>query len=60
MIATPHTISPQATIVDAMKKMRKEKVGCLPVIKGRELVGLVSEMDILRVSGRLIERIDKK
>jgi len=60
MITTPHTISTQATIVDAMQKMRKEKVGCLPVVKGRELVGLVTEMDILRVSGRLIERIDKK
>jgi len=43
-----------------MKKMRKEKIGCLPVVKGRELVGIVSEMDILQVTGRLIERIDKK
>ena len=60
MLTTPETITPQETIVDAMKKMREKKVGCLPVVKGSELVGLVSEMDILRVTGRLIERIDKK
>ncbi len=60
MIAKPFTIGPQATIVDALKKMREKKVGCLPVVKGRELVGIVSEVDILQVTGRLIERIDKK
>lgn len=60
MITNPETISPDHTILDAMRQMREKKVGCLPVIKGKELVGLVSEMDILRVSGRLLERIDKE
>ncbi|MFK8162001.1 MAG: CBS domain-containing protein [Lewinella sp.] len=57
MIATPRTIDPSTTIKDAMYVMRGEKIGCLPVIKDKELVGIITEMDFLRVSGRLIERL---
>ena len=57
MIDAPRTISPCTTIKDAMYVMRGEKVGCLPVIKNRELVGIITEMDFLRVSGRLLERL---
>ena len=60
MLTTPPTIGPRSTILNALRKMRKEQIGCLPVVKGKELVGIVTEMDILRVTGRLIERIDKK
>ena len=57
MIANPRTISPQVTIKDAMHIMRGQKIGCLPVLKDQELVGIITEMDFLRVSGRLIERL---
>ncbi len=57
MIRNPKTIAPEATIKEAMQAMRGEKLGCLPVIKGEELVGIITEMDFLRVSGRLIERL---
>ncbi|MDN3633274.1 CBS domain-containing protein [Neolewinella lacunae] len=57
MIPHPKTIDPQATIKQAMKTMRGEKMGCLPVVKDDELVGIITEMDFLRVSGRLIERL---
>ena len=57
MIANPVTISPQHTIKEAMGVMRGQKLGCLPVLKNRELVGIITEMDFLRVSGRLIERL---
>ena len=58
MKENPVTISPNATILDAMAKMRDNKVGCLPVIKGKELIGIITEMDFLRISGRLIERLE--
>lgn len=58
MLKKPTTISPNATILEAMAVMRKTKVGCLPVIKGNELIGLITQMDFLRVSGRLIERLE--
>lgn len=60
MIADPITIGPDATIVEAMKTMREKKLGCLPVVKAGELVGIITEMDFLRISGRLIERLNAK
>lgn len=57
MIPNPQTIDPSNTIKEAMHVMRGEKIGCLPVIKNQELVGIITEMDFLRVSGRLLERL---
>ncbi|MGB3546627.1 MAG: CBS domain-containing protein [Saprospiraceae bacterium] len=42
---------------EAMYIMRDKKVGCLPVIKNEELIGIITEMDFLRISGRLIDRL---
>lgn len=60
MIENPITIGPEETIVEAMKTMREHKIGCLPVVKGGELIGIITEMDFLRISGRLIERLKEK
>ncbi len=57
MIRSPSTVSPHTTIKEAMQLMRGFKLGCLPVVKDNELVGLITEMDFLRVAGRLIERL---
>ena len=58
MVATPITVAPTATIVHAMDLMREHKVGCLPVVKDKELIGIITEMDFLRVSGRLIRQLE--
>lgn len=60
MIADPITISPNATIVEAMKTMRDKRLGCLPVVKDNELIGIVTEMDFVRIAGRLIERMESQ
>jgi len=62
MIEDPITISPKATITEALRIMREHKVGCLPVVVGenKELAGIITEMDFLRVSSRLIERLEKE
>ncbi len=60
MIKEPITVSPQASTMDAMGIMRENKIGCLPVIKGKELVGIITEMDFLRITSRLLERPEKK
>ncbi len=57
MITGPKTVQPHTTIKEAMHIMREGKIGCLPVVKDNELVGIITEMDFLRVSGRLIERL---
>ncbi|MEM8526697.1 MAG: CBS domain-containing protein [Bacteroidota bacterium] len=59
MLADPVTIDPEASIMEALELMRAKKIGCLPVTKEDELVGIITEMDFLRVSVRLIERLEK-
>ncbi len=57
MITEPITISPNSTILDALHLMRKNGIGCLPVVKeDNELIGIITEMDFMRVSVRLMER----
>jgi CBS domain-containing protein/gamma-glutamylcysteine synthetase len=58
MEANPITISPNATITDAMSLMRKHDVDCLPVVNDKELVGIITEKDFLGIAGRLIERLN--
>jgi CBS domain-containing protein len=59
MIEKPITVSPETSIMEAMRKMREHKIGCLPVVQGKELVGIITEMDFLRITSRLMERLEK-
>ena len=43
------TISPDATIRDAARMMRAEKLSGLPVVEGKRLVGILTDYDLLRV-----------
>ena len=36
--------------------MRRQGVGCLPVVQERRLVGIVTERDLIDVSARLLDR----
>lgn len=56
MVEKPTTVKPETPILEAMTTMRSQRIGCLPVVKGKELVGIVTEMDLLRVTSRLLER----
>lgn len=62
MVKDPIYISPKTTITEAMRIMRENNVGCLPVVVGeqKELAGLITVMDFLRVSARLVERLEGK
>lgn len=59
MIKDPTTIDHNDTILNAMRLMKKAKVGCLPVINNGELAGMITEMEFLRISGRLIQRLER-
>ncbi len=59
MIEKPITVNPDTTVIEAMRIMQDKKIGCLPVVKGKELVGIITEMDFLRITSRLMERMDK-
>lgn len=43
------TIAPTADIKVAAQLMLKKKIGCLPVVDSGELVGLISESDVIRL-----------
>ncbi|MBV6654032.1 MAG: CBS domain-containing protein [Mameliella sp.] len=58
MIKAPVTVGPNETIVQAMRTMRDKKIGCLPVVQDDELIGIITEMEFLRITGRLMERLE--
>jgi len=37
--------------------MRSNKIGSLPVVKDGELVGIITEMDFLMITSRLMSRL---
>ena len=51
------TIKPFATIEEAVKKMKKVKFYRLPVIKNKELVGMITLKDILNFHPELYEEL---
>ncbi|MFZ1749303.1 MAG: CBS domain-containing protein [Saprospiraceae bacterium] len=57
MIKNPVTVTQDTNILDAMKLMKEHKIGCLPVVNGEELVGLISETEFLRITARLLNRV---
>lgn len=59
MIKEPIAIHPESTIFEAMNTMRQNKIGCLPVVDKGELIGIITEMDFLRITSRLMERLEK-
>ena len=48
MSTPPVVIDPGATVKDAARVMAERKIGCLPVVDGEKLVGLLTETDVLR------------
>jgi CBS domain-containing protein len=47
MTQSPSTISTDATVVEAARTMTSENVGSLPVVDGDELVGIVTDRDLV-------------
>ena len=45
----PITIAPHASVKEAARLMLEEKIGCLPVLDGAKLVGIVTETDMLEL-----------
>ena len=60
MIKNPVVVSPDTTILEALQIMRDNSIGSLPVVKGQELLGIITEMNFLRITGRLIGRLSAK
>ena len=48
MSAPVRCITATADLAEAADRMRREKVGCLPVVEGGRVVGMLTEVDVLR------------
>ena len=46
------TVDPNAPLVEAAALLREHKIGCLPVVAGEELVGILTEGDFLALLAR--------
>lgn len=46
------TVRPSATVREAANLMRGRGIGCLPVVDGRRVVGIVTTSDLLEFIGR--------
>ncbi len=44
-----HTTTPDAPVGEAARTMIDRKIGCLPVLEGEKLVGIVTETDFVRL-----------
>jgi CBS domain-containing protein len=56
MVTNPLTVSPSTPSLEAIETMRLNRVGCLPVVEGNELVGIVTSYDFLEASARLFKQ----
>lgn len=57
MISQPITIDPDASLKQAIEVMQTNRIGCLPVVRDGELLGVITEQDYLKVAGRIIYNI---
>lgn len=48
MSAPPIVIHPDATVAAAARVMAEHKIGCLPVLEDDQLLGIITETDVLR------------
>ena len=55
MTANPTTVTPDTSVLDAVRLLRQLKVGGLPVVKGDMLIGIVTLIDVLDYLIRLLE-----
>lgn len=53
MIKNPIVVAPGLPIEEAALLMREHKVGCLPVVEGNRLVGIITQTDMVETLVRL-------
>ncbi|HJL16017.1 MAG TPA: CBS domain-containing protein [Sandaracinaceae bacterium LLY-WYZ-13_1] len=46
------TIGPDAPLREAARRMRDRQIGCLPVVEGDRLVGILTEGDFVRLAAK--------
>ena len=57
MTANPKTVTPLASVADAAEMLRRLKIGALPVVENRQLVGIITISDCLACLSDQLEEI---
>lgn len=60
MIQNPITVSPSTTLLEALDIMKKNKIGSLPVVRDNELMGILTETEFLKITGRMMRRLTEE
>ncbi len=55
MVHDPVTVSPNTSLLDAIRVMRSQRLSCLPVVSADRLVGVVTERDFMDVATQVFE-----
>jgi len=51
----PVTVRPETPTIEALRTMRRLGVGCLPVVDGERLVGIITDEDFMDLASKLLE-----
>ncbi len=59
MVMTPHviTVGPKETVAEVARIMRRERIGAIPVVEGKRLVGMITRSDLLDALVALSEQV---
>ena len=57
MLKNPVLVSPETLTTEALEIMKEKKVGCLLVVKGKKLVGIITEHDFVDISAQLFREL---
>lgn len=57
MIKNPVTVTAQTEVTEALRIMRKSNLGCLPVVKEKKLIGILTEFDFVYMADHLFEEL---
>jgi CBS domain-containing protein len=56
MVQDPITVSPSTSSLEAMDIVRQNRLGCLPVVEGDQLVGIITSYDFLEATAKLFQQ----
>ena len=51
-----HTVGLETPTLDAIRILRRFRIGCLPVVQDSRLVGILTEEDMMTIASRLLEQ----
>ena len=61
MVKEPITVRAETPILEAIQIMEKNEIGCLPVVNsGNIVVGMITEINFLKISSRLLKRLKEE